>query len=130
MTGVVLRPRTLGHVLAVAGSALVLVAGCSDVDRPGAGEWQVQWDQARRLVPSERDLLDDGRTTCDELLGRLRSELDQLTPAPSEAMEPTLDAWSDRVRTVTFECPSDPIRIDAALTTIRELESEILAALS
>ena len=106
-----------------------LLAGCAPSARPSFSEWSVPWDEAQRLVPTARQLLDDGRAHCDPLLVQLRTELDDLSPAPSESVDPALDAWSAHVLTLSFECPSDVTEIRERLATIHQLEAEIAAAL-
>lgn len=121
------RRRSLTCTIAAGGAAVALLAGCAASDRPAFGVWSERWNEAQLLVPSERELVEGGRTYCDQLLGQLRSELTDLTPTPSESVDPAFDAWSDHVRTLAFECPNDPTEIDVALSTIRQLEAEIAA---
>lgn len=71
-----------------------------------------------------------GRPYCDNLVAELRIELDDLQPTPNESIDPPLESWIERLRTLAFECPADPQLINAELTTIGTLEAEILLALS
>ncbi len=109
------------------GAAVAILAGCTSADRPTFSDWNPRWDEAQLLVPTEQELVDGGRAHCDQLLVRLRTELTDLTPAPSESIDPAIDEWSNQVRTLAFECPTDPTEVDQALSTIHELEAEIAA---
>ena len=122
------RRRSLARVIGVGGAAAALLAACAASDRPAFSVWMARWNEAQLLVPTERELLEGGRPYCDRLIGRLRTELTDLTPTPAESVDPAYDSWSDRVRTLAFECPTDPTEIDAALSTIHQLEVEIATA--
>ena len=120
------RRRTI-RILATCVAAIALL-GCAAEDRPSVGEWTERWEAARGLVPTDRDLADGGSEYCDELTQRVRTELDGLTPAPSESIDQTVRDWRDRLRTLAFECPTDPVVVADALATIHTLEAEIAAA--
>lgn len=114
----------------VIGSTMVgLVMGCASTDRPSSGEWADRWEESQDLVPTEDEVIDGGRSYCDQLVAELRLQLDDLEPTPSESIDPTLDAWSAHLRTLAFECPTDPARIAADLATINALAAEIQTAL-
>ena len=113
---------------AIAAVAVALVAGCATNDRPTFSVWNERWSEVQLLVPTEHELVEEGRPYCDRLLGELRTALTDLTPTPSESVDPTFETWSDHVRTLAFECPADPTEIAGALSTIHQLEAEIAAA--
>lgn len=117
--------RTPTRVIAAGLASVAILAGCTAGDRPAFSDWSERWDEAQLLVPTEHELVDGRRTYCDQLLGRLRVELTDLTPTPSESIDPAFDAWSDHLRTLAFECPVVPMEINAALSTIHQLEAEI-----
>jgi hypothetical protein len=125
-------PAHLGHrltrVIAVSGVSVAMLTGCTAGDRPAFSDWNERWNDAQLLVPTERDLVEGGRPFCDQLLGQLRIELADLTPTPSESVDPAFDGWGEHLRTLAFECPTDPTEISATLSTIRQLEAEIAAA--
>jgi hypothetical protein len=106
-----------------------LLAGCANTDRPSNTEWASRWEQKQELVPAQDELIDGGRSFCDQLLAELRMQLDDLQPTPSESIDPALDSWSAHLRTLAFECPTDPVRISADLATINALAAEIQTAL-
>jgi hypothetical protein len=81
------------------------------------------------LIPTEDEMVDGGRSYCDQLLAELRMPLDDLEPTPNESIDPALESWSAHLRTLAFECPTDPARIRADLATISVLAAEIQAGL-
>ena len=121
------RPLTRG--LASGGIAIALLAGCSASGRPATSEWSETWNEAQELVPTEQEFAEGGRAYCDQLLGQLRTELPALTPSPSESIDPALDAWSNQLRTLAFECPSNPSIIRHELSKLHDFETEIAAVL-
>lgn len=123
------RCQPLARSLASGAVALVAVAGCGGSDRPSVTEWSERWNDAQAFVPSEQELVEEGGAYCDQLLGQLRTELPDLTPTPSASIDPVLAAWIDHLRTLAFECPSDPGVIRQELSTLHEFESEIGAGL-
>lgn len=86
-------------------------------------------DEAQELVPTEQEFAEGGRAYCDQLLGQLRTELPALTLAPSESLDPALDAWSDQLLTLAFECPSNPSIVRQELSKLHNFGSEIAAVL-
>lgn len=106
-----------------------LLAGCASADRPSSSEWANRWEQKQALVPTEDEMVARGRSYCDELLAELRVQLDDLQPTSSESIDPALESWSAHLRTLAFECPTDPTRISADLATISALAAEIQTAL-
>lgn len=121
------RRRRL-ETLVVSLAAVGLLAGCEG-GRPSSAAWADRWDDVRALVPTEDELVDGGRSFCDQLVADLRTQLDDLEPTPSESIDPALESWSDRLRTLAFECPSDPALIADDLATIDALTAEIQLAL-
>lgn len=115
--------------LVIGSTLLALLAGCADTDRPSTTEWASVWEREQELVPSLDEMIDGGRSYCDQLLADLRMQLDDLQPTPSESIDPALDSWSAHLRTLAFECPTDPVRISADLATINALAAEIETAL-
>jgi hypothetical protein len=114
----------------VIGLAVIgLLEGCASTDRPSSSEWGTQWNQKRALVPTADEMVEGGRVYCDELLAKLRMQLDDLRPTPSESIDPALDSWSAHLRTLAFDCPADRARINAELATIDALADEIEAVL-
>lgn len=106
-----------------------VLAGCVSADRPSVAEWADRWEQQQALVPTQDEMIEGGRADCDQLLTQLRMQLDDLRPTPTESIDPALESWSAHLRTLAFECPTDPARIDADLATIDALAAEIQAAL-
>ena len=123
------RPHRRGRTWVPGGLAVVLLAACGTSDRPAASDWTETWNEAQGLVPTATELAEGGRAYCDQLLGQLRTELPALAPAPSEAIDPALDAWSNQLRTLAFECPSEPSVIEQELSKLDDLETEIAAVL-
>ncbi len=123
------QQRPLTRRLASGGIAIALLAGCGASGRPAISEWTETWNEAQELVPTEQEFAEGGRAYCDQLLGQLRIELPALTPAPSESIDPALDAWSDQLQTLAFECPSNPSIVRQELSKLHNFESEIAAVL-
>jgi hypothetical protein len=114
----------------VIGAATIgMLAGCASTDRPSGSEWGNRWEQKQALVPTEDEMMDGGRSYCDQLLAELRLQLDDLEPTPEESIDPAFESWSAHLRTLAFECPSDPARISADLAVISALAAEIQTAL-
>ena len=121
------RRRCPGALVTV--GMIGLLAGCASADRPARNEWRTQWEQKQALVPTEDEMVDGGRSYCDQLLADLRTQLDDLKPTPDESIDPAFESWSAHLRTLAFECAPDPARIGAQLATISTLAAEIEAAL-
>ena len=124
------RCRSPARSLATRGVALVvIVAGCGASGRPSVTEWSDRWREAQAYVPTEQELAEEGGAYCDQLLGRLRTDLPDLVPTPSESIDPVVAGWIDHLRTLAFECPSDPGVIRLELSTLDEFATEIGAGL-
>lgn len=74
-------------------------------------------------------MVDGRRPYCDQLVAELRLQLEDLEPTPRESIDPALEAWGAHLRTLAFECPTDPALIAAQLATINSLAAEIRTAL-
>jgi len=122
------RHRTVAPIM-IGVAVIALLAGCAFDDRPSSSEWGNRWEQKQALVPTEDEMIGGGRSYCDQLVADLREQLDDLDPTPSESIDPALDSWSAHLRTLAFECPTDPLRIAAELATINSLAAEVEAAL-
>lgn len=109
--------------------AVAAIAGCGD-DRPGAADWSDSWDRNRNSLPSADELLAGGTDGCGELLGRLRVELDELTPTPYDELDGTVEAWTARAESLAFECPRDRAEVERRLDELDVLASEIDAGMT
>ena len=121
--------RKLTRSVASGALAIALATGCGAEERPAVKDWTEKWNEVRLLVPTAQEFTDGGGPYCDRLLGQLRTELPALTPTPSESIDPALNAWSDQLRTLAFECPSNPSVISHELSKLHDFESQIAAVL-
>ena len=107
-----------------------LFTGCSDDGggddgRPAVGSWTATWEERQRLIPSAEAILNGGPDLCGERLGTLRTELPDLRPAPTEALDSALEDWISLAETVMFECPTDPDELADQLDTLATLAAEV-----
>lgn len=101
-------------------------AGCSsDGDRPADADWVRRWEEARQLIPDAQTIIDGGSEFCDELNGRLRVELPELLPSPSESLDEAVSQWVAQAEDISFECPRDQSVLTSRLTTLETLAAEV-----
>lgn len=120
--------RTACVVALLLGAALVL-SSCAG-DRPAVADWRDTWQQERATVPDESVLRDGGQELCDDLVGRLRSTRDTLTPTPTELLDDAVDAWISHAETLVFECTLDEDLLAAKLRELDVLAAEVDAGLA
>lgn len=110
-------------------ATLILLAGCGS-DRPGVEEWRADWQTQRDSLPGADAFMEAGRSGCDDLLGRLRLELDELRTTPSEEVDGEFEAWAARAESLAFECPDDRDEVSDRLDELDVLAQSIDAALA
>jgi hypothetical protein len=110
-------------------SVLALIVGCGGDDRPSDADWATEWEREQALVPTSAELVEGGRTLCDELVGEYRASMTRLTPTPSETLDDAVGAWVDHAESTVFECPQDPAMIDQRLDELDVLAAEVDAGL-
>lgn len=112
--------------------ALVVVVlwGCGGADRPTADTWEDVWTSRQALVPTADAIVRQGEALCGERLGRFRSEMPALLPAPYEALDAVVKDWIAHAETTVFECPTDPVELDDRLATLDVLAAEVDAGLA
>lgn len=90
--------------------ALLLVAltlaACSGSDRPDIATWLPKWDAVVAVVPPEAGLGNPpNKTRCQETLAALRTENEDLLPAPSVTVDDLVREWIEVAQAAFFDCP-------------------------
>lgn len=105
--------------------------GCgSGEERPTATTWDEVWKSRQALMPPAEAILDQGEALCGERVGRFRTEMPALLPAPSEALDAAVKDWIAHAETIVFECPTDPVELADRLETLDVLAAEVDAGLA
>ncbi len=115
-------------------TALALVSAACTPARPDTEEWSRRWETAVATLPTRPET---GTTidpaTCEEVLGRLRLQRNDLLPSPDDRLDETVDQWFRLAEEIFFECP---VRLgpyagwDAGYDELARLQAAVEAFLS
>ena len=112
-----------------------LLTGCGGTSRPSVAEWQPAWEG---IVGDVRSISATGQppdhSTCNHVLGNLRSSRGQLFPTPDPAIDNTVTEWLRVAEHAMFECPTSteeiPDMTDSYAELVRlEAEVEVVLAI-
>ncbi len=113
---------------------LLFLTGCGGTSRPSVAEWQPAWEgivddvHAISVLGQPPD-----HSTCNHVLGNLRSSRGQLFPTPDPAIDNTVTEWLRVAEHALFECPTSPEEIPDMTDSYAELvrlEAEVEVVLA
>lgn len=81
-------------------------------------------------MPTAEVILEQGEDLCGERLGRFRTAMPALLPAPSEGLDTAVDEWIAHAETIVFECSTDPGELADRFETLEVLAAEVDAGLA
>lgn len=103
----------------------IALAACGADDEPSARQWRSNWQSLRNIIPDAETLEDEGAERCGEILGTVREQQAELSPAPSPATERAFTAWAEDAKALGLDCVEGSEDLDERLGQIERQASAV-----